>query len=629
MDQHEQPPQKPAAPSLSRRVAGRAAANAGKALAKKTIAVKLAPFIAIAAVLLLGLVMLLSVVTAAQIQGAQAALCPEQTGEPVGQYSAAGVPPNLMPIYSQAAGRYKLGERGVFILAGINRVETDFGRNLSVSTAGAVGWMQFMPATWATYGVDANADGVKNPSDPADAIFGAANYLRASGAPADWYKAIFAYNHADWYVRKVEGFADRYQAQATGGTDAPGTAIASDPAPLAAGTGAAGGVDAIEYAQTRPGDVAFAVADDTGQLIVQHYANKHVPGASTTKAIVMIAVLRQHQNRALPTAVKSDIEAMILRSDNTSANRLYRRPGIDTLVHQVISDANVDISINDTGSPYLLGNTRITAGAMAALFAQLNLLLPARHAEWGRGLMENVEQGRWGLYDSGYQGPIATKSGWAVKPGYGQVVHQAASIVASGRSLGLAVLTWNQPTQQTGQETIAGVGKAILPGLSSPTGGSGTCTGAGPSNPDGPMPQRMLEVMHQTLGIQEPEAQSRFGPNPWCAYYATWVWQQAGVQIPSSGCSSDLWQWAKTHGGQVFTPSDRPQLQPGDAIAWGTGPGCPTPSVHVDLVERVLDDGSFMVIGGNVSDQVKRSGPIRLENPTGRPIWSIARAPGA
>jgi membrane-bound lytic murein transglycosylase B len=57
--------------------------------------------------------------------------------------------------------------------------------------------MQFMPATWAAYGEDANHDGRTDPNNPWDAIFAAAHYLRANGAPADWHKAIFAYNHAD------------------------------------------------------------------------------------------------------------------------------------------------------------------------------------------------------------------------------------------------------------------------------------------------------------------------------------------------------------------------------------------------------------------------------------------------
>jgi hypothetical protein len=117
--------------------------------------------------------------------------------------SPAAVPAILVPIYKRAAEAYGLGPQGAGVLAAINEVETAFGTNLNVSSAGAVGWMQFMPATWAGYGVDANGDGVADPYDPEDAIHAAANYLRAAGAPADWYRAVFAYNHADWYVAEV------------------------------------------------------------------------------------------------------------------------------------------------------------------------------------------------------------------------------------------------------------------------------------------------------------------------------------------------------------------------------------------------------------------------------------------
>jgi hypothetical protein len=117
--------------------------------------------------------------------------------------SPAAVPAILVPIYKRASDAYGLGPQGPSVLAAINEIETAFGTNLNVSSAGAVGWMQFMPGTWAGYGVDANGDGVADPYDPEDAIHAAANYLKASGAPGDWYTAIFAYNHADWYVADV------------------------------------------------------------------------------------------------------------------------------------------------------------------------------------------------------------------------------------------------------------------------------------------------------------------------------------------------------------------------------------------------------------------------------------------
>ncbi len=121
-----------------------------------------------------------------------------------------GVPQRLAPIYVAAARRFQLGARGPAILAGINRIETDFGRNVSTSSSGAIGWMQFLPSTWRTYGVDGNGDGRRDPFDPSDAINAAANYLHASGAPANWNQAIFAYNHALWYVQQVLAYARRY-----------------------------------------------------------------------------------------------------------------------------------------------------------------------------------------------------------------------------------------------------------------------------------------------------------------------------------------------------------------------------------------------------------------------------------
>ena len=110
------------------------------------------------------------------------------------------IPVFLLPIL-QAAG-IEYGVRWE-VLAAINEIETDYGRNLAVSSAGARGWMQFMPATWKDFGVDANRDGRADPDNPVDAIFAAGRYLEAAGAQADLRKALFAYNHADWYVDAV------------------------------------------------------------------------------------------------------------------------------------------------------------------------------------------------------------------------------------------------------------------------------------------------------------------------------------------------------------------------------------------------------------------------------------------
>jgi hypothetical protein len=110
------------------------------------------------------------------------------------------VPPFLLSIYQAAGIQYGIRWE---VLAAINEIETDYGRNLNVSSAGALGWMQFMPSTWQMYGVDANKDGKRDPYNPVDAIFAAARYLKAAGGDKDLRRAIFAYNHAGWYVDSV------------------------------------------------------------------------------------------------------------------------------------------------------------------------------------------------------------------------------------------------------------------------------------------------------------------------------------------------------------------------------------------------------------------------------------------
>ena len=132
------------------------------------------------------------------------------------------IPPSYLVLYRAAAQRYGLDWA---VLAAIGKVECDHGRDPdpsctrpgAVNGAGAGGPMQFLAGTWSSYGVDGDGDGVKSRWNPADAIYGAANYLRASGAPADLRGAIFAYNHSTSYVEAVLRVAEGYR-----GADPPG-----------------------------------------------------------------------------------------------------------------------------------------------------------------------------------------------------------------------------------------------------------------------------------------------------------------------------------------------------------------------------------------------------------------------
>ena len=109
---------------------------------------------------------------------------------------------DLLRYYKKAERRFAVDWE---VLASINSIETRYGRIRSASYAGAQGPMQFIPSTWDAYGMGGDVH------DPHDAILGAANYLRASGAPDDYPNAIYAYNHAWSYVTAVRAYAREMQ----------------------------------------------------------------------------------------------------------------------------------------------------------------------------------------------------------------------------------------------------------------------------------------------------------------------------------------------------------------------------------------------------------------------------------
>jgi len=130
-----------------------------------------------------------------------------------------GIPADYVPWLQKAATKYKLGPQGFAIVAAIHKVESDFGRSplpgvrSGTNSAGAAGPGQFLASTWATYGVDATGSGRPDIYSIPDSIFATANYLHASGAPGDWRSAIFAYNHAEWYVEEVLQTARGFSAR--------------------------------------------------------------------------------------------------------------------------------------------------------------------------------------------------------------------------------------------------------------------------------------------------------------------------------------------------------------------------------------------------------------------------------
>ena len=157
--------------------------------------------------------------------GAAAGVFGAGTGISLGQPGSsiervAGIPPEYLRLFQAAGARYGVPWT---VLAGIGKVECDDGQNPdpsctkegAVNYAGAGGPMQFLASTWATYGVSATGHGPPDRWNPADAIFSAARYLKANGAPQELQRAIFAYNHSQEYVEEVLRWAATYEQQAT------------------------------------------------------------------------------------------------------------------------------------------------------------------------------------------------------------------------------------------------------------------------------------------------------------------------------------------------------------------------------------------------------------------------------
>jgi cell wall-associated NlpC family hydrolase len=159
------------------------------------------------------------------------------------QTATAEIPIEYLDLYEQAGVAFGIPWQ---LLAGIGKVECDHGQSPDpacsqegvTNSAGAGGPMQFLAATWASYGLDADVDGRADRWDPVDAVFSAANYLRASGAPDNIPAAVYAYNHSQAYVNEVLGWANLYQEQAA----------ATDTTTTGADTGSTAAQLAVAYA---------------------------------------------------------------------------------------------------------------------------------------------------------------------------------------------------------------------------------------------------------------------------------------------------------------------------------------------------------------------------------------------
>ena len=203
---------------------------------------------------------------------------PNQTGSillPPGAWEAAFLPvrelsyEELQALWVRAGAAYGIPWQ---VLAAINKIESNFGRNMGPSSAGAVGWMQFMPDTWLRWGTDGNGDGIADPWNPDDAIHSAARYLAAANGRTDISRAIFAYNHAQWYVDDVLQLAamfggDLAGADAVFSLDRMALALEQAQEQVASLSEQLAAAEAAESESAAKSERLTAAADDLEQLL--------------------------------------------------------------------------------------------------------------------------------------------------------------------------------------------------------------------------------------------------------------------------------------------------------------------------------------------------------------------------
>jgi murein DD-endopeptidase MepM/ murein hydrolase activator NlpD len=201
--------------------------------------------------------------TASFANGSELALAPDWTFPPAQPVQISY--DQLLRLWQNAGQAYGVPWN---VLAAINKIESNFGRNMGPSSAGAIGWMQFMPSTWTRWGTDADGNGVADPWNPVDAVYSAARYLAASGAAADIRRAIFSYNHADWYVNEVLQLAQLYGSSTSASADAFQNLPAAQ-RPVFALDRLQAKLDDARAAVSKASD-AYRAAQDEAQALAEH-----------------------------------------------------------------------------------------------------------------------------------------------------------------------------------------------------------------------------------------------------------------------------------------------------------------------------------------------------------------------
>ncbi|MEY2517513.1 MAG: peptidoglycan DL-endopeptidase CwlO [bacterium] len=392
--------------------------------------------------------------------------------------------------------------------------------------------------------------------------------------------------------------------------------------------------------------VGFALVDDTGQVLGSVSPNLTSRSASIGEVLILIALTQHAPYRELTASERDRASAMIRRSDQRAAGALFDRVGAASVnaVARLAGMTNFTVGRGErTSGGRFPGDARGSAVDQARLLARVDRLTARRHRAFAMELLESPQDsGRFGVLDIGVDAAIRSAGGWRSEGDGGWTVNQAAQITIDGKPYGFAVVLGKQQTSQRGRAAITAVARAAFAGGASDVPGAG-CDAQPLSSDTG---ERIGEIARRFLG-KDARRQTFAGFHPsttqvaWCAWYSTNVWRLAGVPTEISDFSGYQYTWAernKTLFKALGLPPRGPTPPVGSALMYGTGPQSTSTSQHVNLVDAVNPDGTFMITGGNQdSSRVTRQGPCRLRRSeparlTGpgcdpRPIYAIA-APG-
>lgn len=235
---------------------------------------------------------------------------------------------------------------------------------------------------------------------------------------------------------------------------------------------------------------------------------------------------------------------------------------------------------------------RAVAAAAAALVAAVAPVVSAAPAHAAIGAT---------VVDTGGVG-LNVRPGPSSGSGYLTTLPEGAGVSVSCQAYGDTVLgnnVWDYLPAYGGYASDA----YLLTGYDGRHPGLPLCGGAPPATG---LRSRVVSIASAEVGNGH---DPKYGGDPsweWCSVFATWVWRQAGISIPSYPFTGDVFRWGQARGLAFWGSAG---VRPGDVVLYGTGPANPSTSTHIGVVIEVRGSGQLVTVEGNFDGAVTRVGP--------------------